>query len=161
MAVFSYAALRSEIDADPVGYGYAALVQAGNDSGIAALLNKLRDGTDGKPAITVRKLNITGDDIQAAWNDDDVKTGQNAPNAMQVATYQGAISSRMIPLVNDDGTDNFVLTNLKKCLTAGTATRTRLNAISQQVGNRAKQLWGPTQPDISDNDIARAFGRGA
>jgi hypothetical protein len=60
------ATLATEINTDPLAYGYAAFVTSGSDGSIAELLNRPRAGTDGKPAISIKRADCAPSEILEA-----------------------------------------------------------------------------------------------
>ena len=156
--------LRNEIQGDPATYGYAALASAGNHQAITDLLNKVRDGTDGEAAITVRRRNIRPVEILEAVAVSDLPAIQSTPTANQQVTHQRNFAyltwlmglADDIRLVNDDGSDTQVRTNLLALFAAGTGTRTRLGVLSQRNGSRSELLFG-TDTVVSVEDVGRAL----
>lgn len=152
-------ALKSEITTDPVTYGYAANVAAGEPEVVAAKLNKPRDGTDGEAAITVRRADILPQEIWGAILVTDYTALPASPNAGQLSAERrylswltGLAAQPSVRLLNDDGTDGPVVTNLTAMFNG--ATRARLIALASRPGSRAEQLWGAgttiTTQNVSD-----------
>src|SRR5688572_25458887 len=48
----NHTTLRNEFLNDPRGYGYASLINSGNDEGLAEMINRLRDGAQGNVPAT-------------------------------------------------------------------------------------------------------------
>jgi hypothetical protein len=157
------AALRSELQADPAGLGYASHLAAGNHQALADLLNWPRDGVTAPPvagaptgaAITVRNPSISAADLLEAIDNRDFAT---SPNAAHVAWFESITQQRTtIALLNEDGSNNRVLGNLNRLITSDTqGSRTRLLALATRRGSRAEQLWGPGTV-VTIDDIGRAL----
>jgi hypothetical protein len=158
----STTALKTELQADPVTYGYAALLTAGNHTGICALINKLRDGTDGKPAISIKRSDVSASEVMNAIDVADYAALPTTPTNAQLSTERRFLSwlgcvcgvpDGRIRLVNDDNTDAPAVKNFKAMFAAGTGTLTRLSALSSRTGSRAEVLGGPgtvvREPDIA------------
>lgn len=157
----NYSVLAAEIENDPQTYGYAALVASGSDEGIAALLNKPRDGSDGESAISVRNPEIAAADLLEAIDNRDWNA--SIP-AIESGWFESITQQRTISLLNADGSNNRVLGNLRRMLKqSGDAgfqgSRTRVDALANRIGSRAEQLFGPGTM-ISALDVAKALGRG-
>lgn len=159
----SYVALKAELLNDPLTYGYATPIANGDDIAVAALINKLRNGTDGEAAITVRKPDVRSKDIWESIAVADFPSLSANPNATQLSTerrslswMEGLANIPTIRLLNDDGSDTPVIANLQAMFPAGSGTRNRLIALAQRVGSRAEQLFGPDVRVTSD-DVATAL----
>lgn len=145
-------ALKTELLTDPVGYGYAAdgpTTPTPNVQGLADKLNLVRDGANGGPAITVRKDAIASKDIYEAIDIGDYTALPGNPNASQLSTERrflawltGLAAIPTVRLLNDDGSNTPVITNLQTAFPAGSGTRTRLVALASRNGSRAEQLFG-------------------
>ena len=61
-----YQALKAEITTDPRAYGWAALYNAGNNTGLAAALNLPRTGANGGPAISLNRGTISAQELVEA-----------------------------------------------------------------------------------------------
>lgn len=152
MAV-SYAVLHTEITTDPRGYGYAPLLASGNDDGLASLLNKVRDGTDGFPAITVKRTDIASNEVLEAIDSRDLAA---SPNAGLCSWFQSTTALVRMRLVNDDGTDTRILGNLRRLYTSDVqGSRTRLQALATRPGSRAEELFG-SGTVLSNFDVGQA-----
>lgn len=141
---FSSAALRTELQTDPTGLGYAPLITNGDDADLAALLNAVR-GT-----ITVFRNDIESGEIVGSTVLSDFTTLTSSQQ-----NYYLAIVSQ--PTV--DATNTNLRTSLATLFPAGSTTRTNLQALAQRNGSRAEQLFG-TGISVSTADVARALGRG-
>ena len=148
-----YTTLKNELLSDPVSYGYAQYLAIGDNTSLMNLLNKVRSGTDGFPAITVRNTTLTARDVlEKAIDINDFKAN---PSVAEAALFQATLSLGTMALVDSTGADTYVFTNLKKFFGTGTGTRTRLNGLANRNGSRAEQLFG-SGTVISTTDIAQA-----
>lgn len=147
-------ALASEINNDPKAMGFAALKTAGNDQGIANLLNALT----GPGAASINVTSMAKDAFVEAvaasffglWN----------LSATLQAKYDRALQilNGFSLTVNPNGTN---LGNLLAAMVADSvmapATKT---AIQTRTGSRAEVLFGQGVI-ISSRDVAAALGRSA
>lgn len=158
----SPAALKAELQNDPIGYGYAALIAAGNHGGLADMLNLVRTGANGGPQIIFRKTSVSGSEIyqQILWTDLVALPGAPTPAQLSkerrdLAFLTGLPAVQAVALLNPDGSDASIVANLRGMLTAGSGTLTRLVAIASRNGSRGEQLGGvgtrvSGYPDIPD-----------
>lgn len=153
-----YATLKSEIQNDPNGYGYAPLVQQGSDNLIKDLLNLKR------AAIQVRRTDVSGKELLEAINLADYPALPGSPNAAQLskerrelAWLTSIVGLARVRLLNEDDTDTPVVANLKTMFPSppGSPTRTRIIALAKRDGSRAEQLLG-LNIVLTDEDIANA-----
>lgn len=158
-----YTALKSELTNDPNTYGYQNWIAAREPEKVAAALNKIRDGNDGEAAITIRRPNITAKEIWEAINVADYTALPASPTAAQLSTERrylawmsGLPTLGTVRLLNDDGSDGPVTTNLKAMFPGGSGTLTRLAAIASRNGSRAEQLFG-ADVVISVTDVITAL----
>lgn len=159
-----YLALKNELLNDPIGYGYAPFVASGADNVLADMLNIIRNGTNGGPAITMRKSDVNSKDIWESIDIADFPALSQNPTNTQLSTerrslswLEGLANIPNIRLLNDDGSDTPVIKNLQGIFPAGSGTRTRLIALATRNGSRAEQLFG-RDTIIIDSDIAKARG---
>jgi len=139
-----YAALKSEIELDPAGLGYATL--GGNDVGIAALLNQPGAGS-------VERVFITAPELQGALD----AAEYSAFSAAFIGRWQAILMATMDALPVNTG-------NLKQQLlamfpnSAGTAnSRANLIALQTKNGSRAEVLFGDgTAISAGDVGLARS-----
>lgn len=148
-----YPALKTELETDPVGYGYAPFVANGSDNVLAEMLNTVRAGTDGFPAITVRRADIRPSEVLEAV---DVRDFVANPSVAWTSWFESATRLDAMRLLNDDGTDTLILKNLKRILTDTNGSQARVVAICNRNGSRAEQLFG-TGTLIRDSDVAQAL----
>lgn len=157
------AALKTEIQTDPQTYGYAAHVAAGEPELIAEKLNKVRDGTDGEAAITLRRADISPQELWGAISVADYTALPGNPTAAQLSTERrylswltGLSAQPKVRLLNDDGSDGPVIANLNAMFGAGTGTRNRIAALANRFGSRAEQLFG-ADTVVSIQDVSDAL----
>lgn len=149
----NYVQLKAEIENDPQTYGYAAFLAAGEPENIAAALNKLRDGTDGEAAVSVRRTDITPVELLEALDTRDIS---NSTNTLVGAYLQALLVQPTIRLTNANGNANRIKDNLDRIITNGQNSQTRFNALAVRVGSRAEQLFGAGTV-ISTADVGQAL----
>lgn len=156
-------ALKNELLTDVQSYGYAAFIAASEPENCAAALNKVRTGNDGEAAITVRRADISSQEIVEAIVVADYTALPGSPTAAQLSAerrylaWMGNLAAvGTVRLLNDDGSDGPVITNLKAMFNGGTGTIARLNAISSRPGSRAEQLFGAGVV-VTTQDVAAAL----
>ena len=159
----SYPALKSEINNDPLAYGYQAFVTAAEPENVAALLNKVRKGDDGEAAITFMRSNITSKELWEAINVADYTALPGSPTAAQLSaerrylSWMGGLPAiGTVRLLNDDASDGPVITNLKAMFPSNTGTYARLALLVTRYGSRAEQLFGQGVV-VSNQDVATAL----
>lgn len=150
-----YVALKAEIQNDPQTYGYAAWVAAAEPEKVAGALNKVRDGTDGEAAITIRRPDISAAEVLEAVDNRDFSAN---PHPLHVAWFQSVTQLPTIRLIHDNGTDTRALGNIRRLLeNPGTqGSRDRITAIANRNGSRAEQLFGAGTV-VSIQDVATAL----
>lgn len=147
MAVFSLAALTTEINTDPASLNLATLVAAGNDSGVAAALNAAGAGAAFsifRKAIAVRDVvaNIASADFASL-------------TALQLAKLQLLFAGS----ATLDATDTNTRTIIVGVFSGMATTVSNLTALAKRQGSRAEVLWGDGTT-ISANQVSQALGRG-
>lgn len=139
------AALRAEITTDPAGLGYAPLVAAGADAGIAALLG----ATTGPGAAPIALPSVSRDAFLLGLR----------PAYMSLPTLPAAVQQkwdRILAAINsgaavaiDAGTQGL----LASAVADGVLTQAQADAVWHRTGSRAEVLFGPdtvmTQADVS------------
>lgn len=136
-------ALKSEIQTDPTGIGYAPMVTAGNHQGIADALNLPR------ATITVRRGVRTGIDVMTG-------IGLSDFEALVVARQQ-YILALVTPVEGVDLSNDVIRANLGTLFPVGSSTRTRLLAVADKnPASRAEQLWG-VDTKISAQQVGAAL----
>lgn len=146
------AALKAEITTDPLIYGYGPLFEAGSDGAVADLLNKLRDGTDGEAAISVKRPDISPVEILEVIDTRDLKA---SPTILEGSWFESITQYQSVRFVNEDGSNTRVRSNLNRLVVDTNGSQTRLNAIANRVGSRAEQLFG-VGIAVSADDVSRA-----
>ena len=147
-----YAALHSEIVNAPASKGYAAFVSAGNDQGVADLLNA-PNGSISRGVIS-KDLFVTlaMSPLSALYTLE--KT--DPTNALYVALYPmlklleqaSSIDTSLSPIQNA----------LAGCVAGGIMTDAEKANCLTRAGSRAEVLFG-ADAFVSGNDVARAQGR--
>jgi hypothetical protein len=132
---FTLEQLQSELLADPSGLGYSALRTAHNYVGLAAAINLPRAG------ITFQRPNVSPLEILEAINVDDFVATANQQILMG-SWFESLTQFPSIRVLKDNGDDTRVMTNIMKVLKNGTASETRVRALSVRLGSRAEQIWG-------------------
>jgi hypothetical protein len=144
-----YAALKQEVTADPLGLGYAARVAAGDDAGVAALLNAAAG--PGAAAVAVQSM-ARGDfllaiggaylalpnlsaAVQAKW--DRILAVIRAADAVTVAS----------PLVQN---------LLALAVADGVLAQADVDAVKTRTGSRAEVLFGAGTA-VSGSDVSYAL----
>jgi hypothetical protein len=137
-----YAALKSEIQADPTILGYAPFVTAGSDIGVAGLLNATRAG------------------ISVFRNDLGVREVINAIDATNFASLTQIQVSKLMLLFTStptiDATNANTRTIFLGIFSGMTATVNALTALASRTGSRAEQLFGAGTV-VGHLDVARAL----
>lgn len=136
-----HAALKSEIQNDPVVIGYAPLVAAGNDAGIADLLNQVRVGT------SITRSYVPIEDVLAAI----VASEFDALLATDKAKVDQFVRGPRIKTSSAN-----MRTTMAGLFGAATTTRANLIALATRNGSRAEQLWGEGT-SVTHSDVARAL----
>lgn len=134
-----YAQLKTEIQTDPQGLGYAAPLAAGNHAAVADLLNQVRT-TIKLDRETVPAYEVFDAIVPAEWA---------ALSAQEKQRIQLILSLGQVYTKGANTRAAFLAT-----FTAGSQTRTNLGALQQRDSSRAEQLFG--QP-VSPSDIAKAL----
>jgi glutamate dehydrogenase/leucine dehydrogenase len=152
MAV-NLAQLKSELQSDPRSYGYAALISAQNWNGVAAALNLIRTGANGGPAITVRRTDISPQEVLEAI---DARDFISNANNLAASYFESVTQSATIRLLDDAGADTRLLANLKRAVNNTNQSQDRLQALAVRQGSRAEELFGRGER-ISDSQVEDAL----
>lgn len=140
------AALKTEIQTDPRGYGWAAPYNAGNDTGLAAALNQPRDGSAGTgPAISINRGYIDAQELVEA-----IVQSEMPSNASQRDWLIMVASGDRVRV----DTGSTARSGLLAIFGAATVTRANLTAASTRAGSRVEELFGRDVAASAD-DIAR------
>lgn len=141
-----YAALATELRADPNGYGYAQFIAVGSFGELADLLNETR------PEISVPRSDVTPLEILEAIALQDFLTDKTN---LWSAWFESITQFPSLRILKKNGTDTRVMTNIMKLLVNGSASETRLRALSLRPGSRAEQLFGM---QVTPVDVGKALG---
>ena len=166
--------LKTEFTTDPRGYGYSTLWASGQDNALADVIDTVRDGTNppanptgGTPAgnadghIDIKRDDVAGSEVVLAIDLADIPSLPTNPNNSQLSSERRSLAylqmlacmTDPIKLLNDDGSNTPVISNVAGIFTAGSATLTRLNALRFRFGSRAEELFGKgvsvTADDVS------------
>jgi hypothetical protein len=132
-------ALKTELNNDPLTYGYAPLVAAQDYGALADLINKKRDGTDGEARIDVPRPDITPLELLLII---DTRDFGGSPGVMGGAWFTGILTMPVIPLLTPAGAKNLIREGLDRYIANGQLSQTRLDALALRIGSRAEQLFG-------------------
>lgn len=136
--------LRTEVQNDPRGYGYAALVSGGNYQGVADALNVTRDGSNPPTNPTAAGGSANG---AISINRGYIST-QELVEAVVQSEMPSAASQRdwLIMVTQGDrvrvDTGSTARAGLLAIFGAGTTTRTNLTAAASRNGSRSEELFG-------------------
>ena len=121
------AELATELTNDPASLGYATELTSGNNNGLVAKLNLVRD------TITVDKKEIQPAEAQSAV------VGSEFVSLSDVAqrAWQCIVGLPAIPVANAN-----IRAQIAAIWGAGTSTRTNLLELQTLKGSRAEALWG-------------------
>ncbi len=161
--MINYAALTQEINTDPLGLGYAALISKGSDTGIAQLLNTQSAAYSVSVPVSIAsclKWGATGPlaAIQQA-------AGNNASQVQSacIAALQLLGSPAVSGLDLTDPAINGQSGLLQAMQTAAVITQAQLTALlalgSRSPASRAEVLFG-ANVTIIDAQVSHALGRG-
>ncbi len=153
MAEFSFAALKTEIDTDPLGLGYKNSPTPGDwkgDQVIADLINN----ANGTTPRTVNHANVdTGDirsDVEFAWFDGLVIAEQSW---LEWLTANGSIKVNAHMLQQLAGIPT--ATDSIWAAADRDAANAAMTSLMQFTGSRAQELWGEGRT-VSAGDVGRA-----
>lgn len=139
-----YAALKLELEQDPVGVGYAAHLATGSLSPVVELLNAPRAG------VTVYRGVIPSYEIINAT----APTEWAALSTAERQRYQTLTGAGQVDVGNANVRDAFAA-----MFGAGTVTRAALVALASRPGSRAEEVLG-AGVTVSADDVARALREG-
>ena len=142
-----YVALKAEIQTDPNTYGYAAMVAVGNMQGVADALNKVRN------AIDIPRPDVTPQEVLEAIA---VNHFVANANVLYASWFESITQLPSLRVLNADGTDTRVMTNIMAILTNGSQSETRIRNLAKRKGSRAEQLFG-VGTVLSWQDITQAL----
>lgn len=151
------AALKTELNTDPRAYGYAADLASGNDAGLVAKLNLVRDGTNGGPAVSVKRPDVKPTEILEAIDIRDflATPGGVTNNTFASGWFESITQFPTVRLSNADGTKTTVRKNIDRMVADVQGSQARLDAVAVRTGSRAEELFG-FGATVTDTDIANA-----
>ena len=119
--------------------------------------DKVRDGTDGENAITVRRTDISAADVLEAIDVRDFDTTAPGGN-FSLSWFESVTQLRSLQLIDEAGANTRILGNLRRILlNPGTqGSSARLDALANRFGSRAEQLFG-SGTIITPEDVALAL----
>src|SRR5512145_415927 len=134
-----YSQLKTELQTDPLGLGYAAPLAAGNHAAVADLLNEVR------PTIQIQR------DLVPVWEvfDAIVPSEWGSLSTTERTRIQIILTMQQV-YVKGTNTRNAFTT----AFAAGTQTRANLIALQNRTGSRAEQLFDQA---VTYSDIATAL----
>lgn len=141
------AALKSEIENDPQGLGYAPLMARGSDADVAVLLNTKRAGAN----YAVFRPDVPLKDVIEAMTSADF-------------TALTAVQASRLQLLFYGGYADMTRANTRRIMQdlfsgASATTRQGILAVVSREGSRAEKLFG-AGTEVHHLQIAAAFGRG-
>jgi len=139
-----FAALKAEVQTDPVGLGYAIHLASGSLSPIVALLTAARAGVTVFRGV-IPAYEVINATVTAEWT---------TLTAAEKQRYQTITGAGQVDTANANVRAAFLA-----MFAAGTATRTALVALASRPGSRAEELWGAGVV-VSAEDVARALREG-
>lgn len=132
--------LKTELETDPSGLGYAGPWAAGDNGTLTAILNEIR------PGITVEIAEADPQSVQACV----VASEYAAISDVQRRAWGCIVGLPTIPVKNAA-----IRAQILAIWAAGTATRANLAALQTRPGSRAEQLFGAGTV-VSHQDIAKS-----
>lgn len=138
--VINYAALKTELQVDPAGLGYAPHLAAGADQSLADLLNEARQSIS-IPRATIPAHEVWEAIVPAEWT----ALTANERQRVQTILSMGEVNVR--------GTNT--RSSLAAAFGAGTTSRSNLAALQTRRGSRAEELFGEGIT-VTSEDIAKA-----
>jgi hypothetical protein len=136
----NYAALKAELQNDPLGLGYAPHLTSGNDSALADMLNLVR-ATIAIDRETIPSYEVFDAIVPAEWA---------SLSAQEKQRIQLVLSMGQVYVKGANTRSAFLA-----AFAAGTTTRANLGALQGRQGSRAEQLFG-LGASVSAQDIAQA-----
>lgn len=146
MTVQQLQTLKTELQNDPRAYGYAPHLppNPANWNGPADLLNIKRNGANGGPAISIKRIDVTPLEVLEAIDIRDFPASPGQVNNIPLAQswLESITQFEFIRLFNDNGSQARVKDNLDRLVGNGNNSQTRLNAVGLRDGSRAEELFG-------------------
>ena len=137
----SLVVLKTEIDTDPTGLGFASHVASGDHSQIAALLNEINT------SIQVDRELVPAHEVASAV----VASEYGALTARERERYAALISTSKVNVKSQNTRDAFL-----EMFPAGSTTRANLATLQTKDGSRAEQVLGEGV-SISHADVSQAL----
>ena len=143
--------LRTELQTDPQGYGYAAFLAVSDWINLATIMDFLRDGATPCPVNNVVGPVITtlanGKTVQNASLPTQQILGAIVPadvtaslTQVQLAIISGFLATDSVQLANPDGTESNAGAWVKMLATAGSNSAKAIKALENRNGSRAEQI---------------------
>jgi hypothetical protein len=133
--------LKTELNTDPTGRGYAAHVATGSTSLLAALLNEVQVG------LLINRSRLTGNEILSAID---------TTEFVGIASEEKRANVRMLVGMSEIDPFGPAAAIISSAFGGGSATVTALAAVRTRNGSRAEQLWGEGT-SVSHFDVAHAL----
>ena len=140
------AALKTELTTDPRAYGYAALLAAGNQTGLMNELNQIRDGTDGA-LISLNRGFISAQELVEAIVQSEMPASANQRDWLIMVCSGSRVRVDLVSTAR---------AGLLAIFGAGTTTRTNLTAVSSRPSSRFEELFG-IDGSCGLNDVSTAL----
>ena len=157
------AVLKTELQTDPRAYGYAQYLPPNPPSwnGPAVLMTIIRDGTNGGPAIVIRRVDTTPLEILEAIDIRDFVANPAQVNNLPMAQawMESITQFEKVKLFNDDDSATRVKLNIDRLVGNGNGSQTRLNATpgpGKRFGTRSEELFG-RGVIVTDVDVEAAW----
>lgn len=142
-----YAVLKTELNTDPNGYGYADAIAIGDMRVLADKLNQTR------AAISIPRPDVTPMEILEAIRVTDFIANASV---LYASWFESLTQFASVRILKVDGSDTRVMTNLMTLLTNGSQSEVRLRALASRQGSRAEQLFGPGTV-VTPEDCSKAI----
>ena len=158
--------LKGELVSDPRAYGYpqhipTALGGTGSaldSNAVAALINLRRDGTNGGPAIVIKRNDVPASEILAAIDVADLLSTANVLQGSWFEKIMDQTGENRLTLFDEADQATIVLANIRALLPgAGNASKTRVNTLAKRNGSRAEELGFGKGYVVSDVDVEAAI----
>jgi hypothetical protein len=130
------ATLKTELNTDPMSYGYAANMGDNfNPPALAALLNQIRTTID-----IVRKDVTAAELIAVIKNDEFIAAASQT--ILMGSLFESFLQRDPGMLLNADGSDSINMYNLMRVLKNNQPSEANVRALGKRKGSRAEQLFG-------------------
>lgn len=136
---------KAELSADPKALGYAALLAAGNQSGVASLVNAIH--------ATGGDYQVPNEPVSASTILAQISTADLAAmSSTQVQNLQLYLTAQTLDL--NAGSN---LANVLSCLPNPGDSRTAVNNLSRRQGTRGEVLFAVNGIRVTANDVSNAL----